>query len=49
MRIWGNIVNKNYEIKLTHQTNIKKLQKIADVVKYDFKVGYLLNQTIILK
>ena len=45
----GNIVNKNYEIKLTHQTNIRKLRNIADVVKYDFKVGYLLNQTIILK
>lgn len=45
----GNIVNKNYEIKLTHQTNIRKLQNIADVAKYDFKVGYLLNQTIILK
>jgi hypothetical protein len=46
----GNIVNKNYDVKvLTHIPNINALKTIVDVEKYDFKAGYLLNQIITLK
>jgi hypothetical protein len=46
----GNIVNKNYDVKvLTHIPKINALKTIVDVEKYDFRAGYLLNQIITLK
>ena len=46
----GNIVNSNYNLKIkTHIPNIKALKTIADVQRYNFRAGYLLNQTITIK
>jgi hypothetical protein len=46
----GNIVNHNYNIKIkTHIPNIKALKTIADVQRYNFRAGYLLNQTITIQ
>jgi len=46
----GNIVNSNYDMKIkTHIPNIKALKTIAEVQRYNFRAGYLLNQTITIK
>ena len=45
----GDLVNKNYVVKLTHQARINAITNLQDLENYDIKKNYIINQQFEIK